>query len=191
MKKKSFLIILISLLLFSFRSPAHAQMMNWDSSQTGNSPSAADIQEEQNMQNAGQKIWQELQSGKITCSKLTNKDYEELGEYFMGQSAGSVETHVYWDQRIQQMMGESGDTQMHIAWGERESGCLSNALLPSNTPSFLSSMMDGGGVNNMMWGYGANAGWAGFGVLGSLVWLVALADLILLGIWLWKQIQKK
>jgi len=31
----------------------------------------------------------------------------------------------------------------------------------------------------------------GFGVIGSLLWIVILIDLILLGIWLWKQINKK
>lgn len=41
------------------------------------------------------------------------------------------------------------------------------------------------GYQSMMGGYGA------FGLLGSIFWIVILVDLILLGIWLWKQIQKK
>jgi hypothetical protein len=32
--------------------------------------------------------------------------------------------------------------------------------------------------------------WGGFGLIGSLLWLVVLVDLILLGVWLWKQINK-
>lgn len=40
------------------------------------------------------------------------------------------------------------------------------------------------------WGYGGMMG-SGFGVLGAILWLVILVDLILLGFWLWKQIQKK
>lgn len=44
-------------------------------------------------------------------------------------------------------------------------------------------MMGWGGYGNMM-GYG-------FGVLGIILWLVILVDLILLGIWLWKQINKR
>ena len=43
-------------------------------------------------------------------------------------------------------------------------------------------MMGYGNFGNMM---------GGFGFIGSLVWIVLLIDLILLGIWLWKQIQKK
>ena len=161
-------------------------------SQNQPTPSQADISDEQNMQDAGLKVWQNLKSGKITCEKLSNDDFEKLGEYFMGQAAGGTQNHVYWDQRIQQMMGDQGDTQMHVVWGERGSGCSANAALPSNTPSFLSGMMGGGG-NSMMWGYGgANAaGWgAGFGVLGFLTWLVVLIDLILLGFWLFKKIKK-
>lgn len=43
----------------------------------------------------------------------------------------------------------------------------------------------------MMWGnYGTMmGGW--FGLWGSLYAIVILVDLILLGVWLWKQIQKK
>lgn len=45
----------------------------------------------------------------------------------------------------------------------------------------------------MMWGYGnmMNGNWGSFGIVGSLFWIVILIDLILLGLWLWRQIQKK
>ncbi|MBI2020653.1 sporulation protein YjcZ [Candidatus Daviesbacteria bacterium] len=45
-------------------------------------------------------------------------------------------------------------------------------------------MMGWGGYGGMMGGYG-------FGVLSTIFWLIILIDLILLGVWLWKQIQKK
>lgn len=41
--------------------------------------------------------------------------------------------------------------------------------------------------NMMNWG----GGFGVFGLVGSLLWLVVLVDLILVGIWLWKQIQKR
>ena len=41
----------------------------------------------------------------------------------------------------------------------------------------------------MQYGFGGMMG--GFGFVGSLIWLVLLADLVLLGVWLWKQIDKK
>ncbi len=43
-----------------------------------------------------------------------------------------------------------------------------------------------------MMGYGNFGGMmGGFGLLGGIFWIVLLIDLILLGIWLWKQINKK
>ena len=31
----------------------------------------------------------------------------------------------------------------------------------------------------------------GFGLLGSLLWLVVFIDLVLAGVWLWQQVSKK
>lgn len=42
----------------------------------------------------------------------------------------------------------------------------------------------------MQWGYGAGGNAQNFGLIGSLFWIVMLVDLVLLGFWLWKQIQK-
>lgn len=55
----------------------------------------------------------------------------------------------------------------------------------------------------MMWGYGNGAGygnygqmtnWGGFGLF-SIIWIITWAvffiDLVLLGMWLWKQVKKK
>lgn len=41
------------------------------------------------------------------------------------------------------------------------------------------------------WGYDGMMSWGGGWGFGSLLFLVLLIDLILLGIWLWKQIQKR
>ena len=40
----------------------------------------------------------------------------------------------------------------------------------------------------MNYGYGGMMG--GFGLFGLLTWLVLFVDLVLLGVWLWKQINK-
>lgn len=44
-----------------------------------------------------------------------------------------------------------------------------------------------------MMGYGWGGGMmgSGFGTLGIILWLVIFIDLVLLGIWLWKQVNKK
>lgn len=43
----------------------------------------------------------------------------------------------------------------------------------------------------MMGFYGRNMMDGSFGLIGSIFWIIILIDLILLGIWLFKQIQKK
>jgi hypothetical protein len=49
-------------------------------------------------------------------------------------------------------------------------------------------MMGYGDFQGMMnWG----GGWGWFGGLGIIFWIVLLIDLVLLGFWLFKQIQKK
>lgn len=41
------------------------------------------------------------------------------------------------------------------------------------------------------WGYGQDGMMDGMGVWGFVIGLVVLVDLVLLGFWLWKQLQKK
>lgn len=41
-----------------------------------------------------------------------------------------------------------------------------------------------------MMGYGM-MGWSQPSVIGTLFWVVLLVDLVLLGVWLWKQVNKK
>ncbi|MBI4090715.1 MAG: hypothetical protein HY422_01710 [Candidatus Komeilibacteria bacterium] len=48
--------------------------------------------------------------------------------------------------------------------------------------------MMGYGYNSMMSGPG---GWGLVSTFGIIIWIVVIADLILLGMWLWKQINKK
>jgi len=48
-----------------------------------------------------------------------------------------------------------------------------------------------GGVKQMMGNfYGMMNGYGGFPLFSFFIWLVLLIDLILLGVWLWKKIQK-
>lgn len=41
----------------------------------------------------------------------------------------------------------------------------------------------------MGWGYGTMMG-SGWGALGLVFWIIIFVDAILLGVWLWQQIQK-
>lgn len=42
-----------------------------------------------------------------------------------------------------------------------------------------------------MMGLGYGGMMAGWGAFGIITWIVVLADLILLGVWLWQHIEKK
>ena len=70
-------------------------------------------------------------SKQVDCENLKDDDYEVLGEYFMGQSIGNTERHAVMNQMMQNMMGQNGEEQMHIALGQRSSGCDTNASFPS------------------------------------------------------------
>lgn len=41
-----------------------------------------------------------------------------------------------------------------------------------------------------MMGFNNWGGMAGVGAFGTITWLVVVVDLVLLGVWLWKQISK-
>ncbi|MBI4226368.1 hypothetical protein HY612_04610 [Candidatus Roizmanbacteria bacterium] len=144
----------------------------------------------------GKAIWDKLQKKQLTCDRLSDEEFERLGEYYMGQMMG--DSHEAMNNMMAKMMGEKGEEQMHLIMGKRLSGCDSSAQLTSQGVGFMPmlgmmqmmtggdrSMMGYGGFNNMMGGFGL------FGLLFWLFWIVILVDLILLGIWLWKKIKKE
>lgn len=149
----------------------------------------------------GKEIWEKLQTKKLECKNLTDGNYGALGEYFMGQMAGN--SHEAMNTMMERMMGKDGEEQMHVTLGKRLSGCEPDAQIPQSSVGFIPMMwimgsppaggspQAGGGGNSMM-GYGNFGGMmGGFGLLAIIFWIVLLIDLILFGVWLWKQIQKK
>ena len=178
----SFLIIALNLVI----PQANAQMMmNYGNPSITVNPT--DIQQQQQDEAAGKKLFDQFQNSQITCQKLTDDNFEKIGEYAMSQMFnGNTTAHVAMNQRIQQMRGVSGEEQMHAQFGRSVTGC---STVPSQniTPR-------GGGFNMMGWGgYGYNGmmngnfGW--FGAFAFIGWLVVLIDLILAGVWLWQQIR--
>lgn len=172
--------LLIIGLMFASVTKVHAQMMGFPSSSPDNSAIQAQQQEEQE----GKQLLDDLKNGKTTCQRLTDDNFEKIGEYFMGQAIGNTSQHISMNNMMKSMMGEQGEEQMHIAWGKRGSGCDNSAQ--------FSPMM--GGVISMM-GYGGmmnGSGWMmGFGVLGLIIQLLVIVVLVLLVVYLWKQIQRK
>lgn len=96
---------------------------------------------------AGKTIWENLQAKRSSCTVLAENDFELLGEYFMGQMAGTA--HEGMNQMMKTMMGEEGERATHIALGKRASGCDPNAAYP------MGSGMMGWGMP-MMGGYPYN-----------------------------------
>lgn len=148
------------------------------------SPSAG-INELQQDEKTGQRLFNDLQNKKISCQQLTNENYEKLGEYFMGQSLESIERHAAINNMMQSMMGEQGEEQMHIAMGKRLSNCDPAASIPPSGSRFMPMFLpqEGGVVGMMGWGYGPMSGWmgAGYGIAG-LILMVLFWVLVIVGI---------
>lgn len=194
MNKKIFIInskILVVLLVASFFMGSlafHASAQMVDNNGNTSSINPTDIQNQLQDEAAGKKLFDQFQNNQITCSKLTDADFEKLGEYTMSQMFnGNAAGHIAMNNRIKQMQGATGEEQRHMQIGKGVTSCSSSLQNAQN------GAQRGGGFNMMGYGnYGmmnGNLGWlSAFGFIG---WLVVLIDLILAGIWLWKQIKKK
>lgn len=182
MKRPFYILIILVTLSVLFTSTVSAQgMMNWGSS---SSTTSSEVSSTAQDEAKGKQIWENLQSKQITCSNITNDDFEVLGEYFMGQAIGNTERHAAMNQMMINMMGQNGEEQMHIALGKRASGCNTAASFLSGNGFPMMGWMMGGGGNPMMgyggWGSMMN-GWDGFGILGGLLMIVFLV-LVALGV---------
>jgi hypothetical protein len=175
----TFPLLLLALSIF-FSTPTNAQMMG-----SYNNPSITvspkDIQQQQLDEAQGKQLLTQLQSNQLTCQKLSSTDFEKIGEYAMSQKFNNTNTHIQMNNNIKGMMGNNGEENMHIKIGQQASNCYPN--------------MKGGGYHMMGWGNGGNMmygnGFGAFGIIFSLFWLVGFIDLVLLGLWLYKQLKKK
>lgn len=179
MKRITALLIVLFGITIVTTTKVDAQMIGFPSSQPDNSAIQAQQQEEQE----GKKLSDELNNKTITCQKLTNGNFEKIGEYFMGQSIGDTSKHIAMNNMMKSMMGENGEEQMHIAWGKRGSGCENTS---ANSSRGVGNSMMGYGMMNWMMG-----GAYGFGILSYIISLLVIVVLVLLAVFLWKQIQKK
>lgn len=93
----------------------------------------------------GRVIWEKLKTKQATCANLSDEEFDVIGEYFMGQMLGS--SHAAMNAMMVQMMGEQGETQMHIVMGKRLSGCDVSVAYPVAGVGFMPMMQ-------MMSGFG-------------------------------------
>ncbi|MDE1965681.1 MAG: hypothetical protein KGI41_00350 [Patescibacteria group bacterium] len=127
---------------------------------------------------AGAALLQKLSSGQTTCASLTESDFAALGDYFMGSMMGSY--HEQADQYMTQSLGAQGDEAMHVAMGERLSGCNPSAPYPNGAFGSYPPARGGWGMMNGWYpmGYGYSPlGWLGNAllVIFAIIGVIALA----------------
>ena len=130
----------------------------------------------------------QLIDSRISCDKLADEQLEVIGDYYMEQIHPG-EAHEIMDN----MMGGEGSEslkQVHINMAKR---------LYCNENIYIGyGMMGSGGMMNAMnnfIGYGMMSEGGRYGYswvfFGWIIWLLVITVLVLLIIWLIKQIQKK
>ena len=136
---------------------------------------------------------EQLIQNKVSCDELTEDQLESIGDYYMEQMHPG-EAHELMDE----MMGGEGSAslkQMHINMayriycGYNTGGMMgSGAGMMGFGGGMMNNMMGGG---NMMANYGM-MGW-GYGMswFGGLIQILVVVALVLLIVWLIKQISKK
>ncbi|MEP7204831.1 MAG: hypothetical protein ABI716_01400 [Candidatus Saccharibacteria bacterium] len=117
----------LSLIGIVLLSPSVASAHTADNQTTTTTSSSTDEQK-------GQDIYAQLQSKQTSCDKLTDNDFDLLGDFFMGRMMGSA--HDAIDQQMTQHLGADGERQTHIAMGERLSGCDTNASYPDSASNY-------------------------------------------------------
>jgi hypothetical protein len=145
----------------------------------------------------GQAIAQKLQAKTLACADLSQDNYESLGDFYMGLMMGS--SHDSMEQYIEKSYGADYLKSMHIAMGERFSGCNVNVSFPAGMMGF-GPMMGGwsngsgnwSGYSMMDWGFpgmmsGYYGGHAWFGwITMILVWVLLVLGIVAVVKWLKK-----
>ncbi len=183
---------------------AHAQMMYENGYGPGMTGSYADQQTSSvasttdSGESGGAALLQQLSSGQASCSALTEDDYAAIGDYAMGLMMGSQ--HDAIDQYVEQSHGAGFDRSMHIAMGERFSGCNSSASYPQGMYGF-GPMMGGGMMGGWGTGFGGypmigfGSGMYGYGAFGgvfmALLWIFAIIGVVVTGMWIVRRMRIK
>lgn len=170
MKKLFFITTFIFAFSLTLPPASFAQgMMGFSNS----SPDSTALQSQQQEEQEGKKFLDDLGNKTVTCLQLNDANFEKLGEYFMSQAIGDTARHIGMNGMMKRMMGDKGEEQMHTAWGKRGSGCDGANQSISSSRGGENSMMNFGGWNNMM------GGWGSFGILGWALMLLFWTLLIL------------
>jgi hypothetical protein len=197
MKLLSIILLSLLLLILPVKTDAQGMMGNVGNSSTLDSASVTSTaQDEAN----GKILYEKLQNKQVTCTELTDDDFDVLGDYFMGQRLGNTESHALMNDMMKRMMGDDGEKQMHISLGKRLSNCNSSAPISNDGTRFLPMLGLGGmmgsngnsGYSGGMMGYGFNGfGQKGWNILGIIPWTLGILFLILGILYFWRGIHNK
>ena len=110
---------------------------------------------------AGRQVAQRLQAGASSCNKLSDADFEHLGEYVMERMLGSRAAHQAMNDRMTAMMGDANTERMHELMGRRYGGCGTQGAGAGMTGP---GMMGGGGA-------ASGGGWGAMMASGDFAWL--------------------
>lgn len=191
MKKILFLALGILFAAALFSSEASAQMMwgpmtdvDW----------SAIVEHTRQGEREGKILLDKLQTKETVCTDLLDEQFDQLGEYFMGQMMG--DSHAAMNAMMIQMHGEEGEEQIHVVMGKRLSGCDSSAAFPMGGDAWMpmmqmmwsgpATLQDRDAVNDLFvhHGYGMMGGGSWLYDLTILIWLVVGIFAIA---WFWKQ----
>lgn len=86
----------------------------------------------------GKEIFEKLQRKEINCSDLSENDFHNIGEYFMGKMAGKE--HEAMNEMMEKMMGKDNAQKMHIVMGKRFSDCQLEDQVPQNMMAMMGQM---------------------------------------------------
>ncbi|HEX8751937.1 MAG TPA: hypothetical protein VF731_00850 [Solirubrobacterales bacterium] len=116
----------------------------------------------------GARVLKQIESGELRCGTVSATQFDHVGEYAMGRALGSPARHEAMNEAMRRMMGEAGETRMHVVMGRRIAGC-GGPVLPARFAGMMGAtgLMAGGG---MMGGAGpspGSSGWVGYGPMMS------------------------
>lgn len=111
---------------------------------------------------AGREVAQRVQAGATSCSKLSDADFEHLGEYVMERMLGSRAAHRAMNDRMTAMMGDANTERMHELMGRRYAGCGTQGA----GPGMMGPGVMGGGA-----GAGSGGGWGAMMASGDFAWM--------------------
>ncbi len=127
-RRTTSLITAFALAAFVFAAPAHGQGAPLPASQGGASAGTAG-------EAAGRTPGEQVASRRTSCAALTDADFGDLGDRFVGLMAGPSRDAVGLS--LEDVMGPDGVARLRVAMGKRLSGCEPPAGLAPQGYGFM------------------------------------------------------